>query len=53
MIMDNILSVLFYILHIRINKEFFLDIYLFICLVFLGPYRRHVEVPRLGVESEL
>ena len=32
----------------------FLFIYLFIYLfVFLGPHLRHMEVPRLGVESEL
>ena len=29
-------------------------LYLFICLLcFSGPYIRHMEVPRLGVESEL
>ena len=27
---------------------------LFVCLfVFLGPHPRHMEVPRLGIESEL
>ena len=32
----------------------YLFIYLFICLlVFLGPHSQHMEVPRLGVESEL
>ena len=24
-----------------------------VCVVFLGPHLRHMEVPRLGVESEL
>ena len=30
-------------------------LYLFwlVCLVFLGPYPRHIGVPRLGVQSEL
>ena len=32
---------------------FFIFIYLFIFLPFLGPYRRHMEAPRLGVQSEL
>ena len=32
-------------------KNFYLFIYLFIC--FLGPHPWHVEVPRLGVQSEL
>ena len=27
--------------------------YLFIYLVFLGPYPRHMQVPRLGVQLEL
>ena len=31
----------------------YLFIYLFIFFVFLGPHRRHMEVPRLGVESGL
>ena len=26
---------------------------LFACFVFLGPYPRHMEVPRIGVELEL
>ena len=26
---------------------------LFVCVCFLGPHLRHMEVPRLGVESEL
>ena len=30
-----------------------LFIYLFVFLPFLGPVPRHMEVPRLGVESEL
>ena len=28
-------------------------IYLFLSFVFLGPHPRHIEVPRLGVQSEL
>ena len=32
-------------------KIILLFIYLFI--IFLGPYLRHMEVPRLGIESEL
>ena len=24
-----------------------------VCVYFLGPFQRHMEVPRLGVESEL
>ena len=31
----------------------YLFIYLFIYLVFLGPYVKHMEVPKLGVELEL
>ena len=31
----------------------YLFIYLFLSLPFLGPLPRHVEIPRLGVESEL
>ena len=31
----------------------YLFIYIFFFLVFLGPHPWHMEVPRLGVESEL
>ena len=27
--------------------------FLFVCFSFLGPHLRHMEVPRLGIESEL
>ena len=29
------------------------DIYLFMCLVFLGPHPQHMEVPILGIKLEL
>ena len=29
------------------------DFFVLFCLVFLGPHLRHMEVPRLSVESEL
>ena len=32
---------------------FIFIIIFFVFLLFLGPYPRHMEVPRLGVESEL
>ena len=34
---------------------FYLLIFLFIIFIFVfsGPYSRHMEVPRLGIESEL
>ena len=36
----------------RINyTDIYIDFYLFI--IFLGPHPRHMEVPRLGVKSEL
>ena len=35
------------------NKLFFLCLLLLLLLLFLGPLPRHMEVPRLGVESEL
>ena len=35
--------------HILLNIEY----YLIVLLFFLGPHLRHMEVPRLGVESEL
>ena len=43
---------LLYYLHTRI---WYLFIYLFICMsfVFLGPYLQRLDVPRLGVKSEL
>ena len=28
-------------------------VYVCMCLFFVGPHPRHMEVPRLGVESEL
>ena len=31
----------------------FVEIFFFLSFVFLGPHLRHMEVPRLGVESEL
>ena len=30
-----------------------MQLYFFVCFYFLGPHLRHMEVPRLGVESEL
>ena len=33
--------------------EHFILFYLFTFFVFLGPYLRHMEVPRLGVQLEL
>ena len=27
--------------------------FLFVCFAFLGPHMQHIEIPRLGVESEL
>ena len=36
-----------------IGERNILFIYLFLSFVFLGPHLRHMEVPRLGVESEL
>ena len=33
--------------------SFFLFFFFFVFLPFLGPLPRHMEVPRLGVESEL
>ena len=32
---------------------FYLFIYLFVCFYLLGTHLQHVEVPRLGAESEL
>ena len=37
----------------RRKSCFYLFIYLFIYLVFLGPHPWHMEVPRLGAELEL
>ena len=37
----------------QIFKIFYLYIIYFFFLVFLGPHLRHIEVPKLGVESEL
>jgi len=31
----------------------FIYLFMFVFLAFLGPLLRHMEVPRLGVESEL
>ena len=47
--------VFFYImLVISLGMQFFEITVLFVCLfVFLGPHLRNMEVPRLGVESEL
>ena len=42
-----------YLLYIFYIFILFYFIYLFVFLPFLGPLRRHTEVPRLGVESEL
>ena len=33
--------------------HFYLFIFLFFCFLFLGPHLRHMEAPRLGVDSEL
>ena len=43
---------LFLSLHFSVYSSFFFH-FLFFSLVFLGLYWRHVEVPRLGVESDL
>ena len=37
----------------KIHLKLYLFIYLFLSFVFLGPHLRHMEVPRLGVQSEL
>ena len=37
----------------QIYYFFFIIIIIFVFLPFLGPLPRHMEVPRLGVESEL
>ena len=36
-----------------VQKTYFLNLNLFICLVFLGLHPCHMEDPRLGVKSEL
>ena len=28
-------------------------LFMYVCIVFLGPHLQHMEVPRLGVELEL
>ena len=35
------------------NNPLLIDIYMCVFFVFLGPHRRHMQVPRLGVQSEL
>ena len=35
------------------NKKFCFFFFFFFFLIFLGPHLRHMEVPRVGVESEL
>ena len=37
--------------NISLNFEF--SVYFFVVVVFLGPHLHHMEVPRLGVKSEL
>ena len=38
----------------QILKKIYIYIYIYICIFcFLGPHLQHMEVPRLGVESEL
>ena len=37
----------------EIKNFFFFLHFFFFFLLFLGPHSRHMEVPRLGVESEL
>ena len=39
--------------YIPLEIFFFLLLLLLLLLLFLGPLPRHMEVPRLGVESEL
>ena len=37
-----------------LKKKIYIYIYTYICIFcFLGPHLQHMEVPRLGVESEL
>ena len=48
------LFIFIFIFLIKINRDFiFLFCFVLFCLLYLGPLSRHVEVPRLGVESEL
>ena len=35
------------------NTFYFIYLFIFVFLPFLGPLSRHMEVPRLGVQSEL
>ena len=37
----------------KMNGLIFLKIFNFLCFVFLGLHLRHMEVPSLGVQSEL
>ena len=37
----------------RMQLQLDFIVYLFIYCVFLGPHPRHMEIPRLGVQSEL
>ena len=51
-------SFLFGALHTQVSEKaqsisFFFFVFVFVFLPFLGPFPRRMEVPRLGVESEL
>ena len=39
--------------HLKKDFFFFFCLFLLLLLLFLGPIPRHMEVPRLGVQSEL
>ena len=43
----------FYLFFIFLIFKNFLFIYFFVFLLFLGPLPRHMQIPRLGVQSEL
>ena len=50
--LPELLSLSLKVMHVC-SYFLFLFIYLFVCLVFLGPHQQHMELCRLGVESEL
>ena len=52
-LMKKLLRIFFTSLFFKANLFFLLLLLLLLLLLFLGPHPRHMEVPRLGVESEL